>query len=169
MTRILKLNESVLFFHKTRQSLSLSLALATKTSSLPLISILKKKLDLVRKIQSSLLLKQKYLLAKSVLVKKRTLEKLKKKFKKLNVSDLREETFYKRALAIERKKEGDKAYTYKPVPDFINHQKSQFSWKMHFSPLGQLWFVAKPGLFAEYKCTASLKKKGGEWLNTLYH
>ena len=173
LEKILRLNGTVLFFHRTRQSLSASLTAATAVGSVHLIPLLKKKLDLVRQMQKLLILRQKHLLAKGFLLKRKTFEGIKKKLKELNMSDLREETFYKKALALEKKKEGDRAYTYKPIPDFINHQKSRFSWKI---PLLLPWAEDEKTFlrfrkksFIAWSCTASLKKEGEQWKSILYH
>lgn len=173
LEKILRLNDTVLFFHRTRQSLSTSLTVATAVGSVHLIPLLKKKLDLIRQMQKLLILRQRHLLTKGFFLKRKSFKKFKRKLKKFNMFHIREESFYKKALALERRKKGDKAYIYKPVPDFVNRQKSRFSWKMPlFLPWDQserhfLGFLKKP--FIAWSCTASLKKEGGQWKSILYH
>ena len=173
LTKILNLNTKVLFFHNTRLNLEKSMLAATALGLVGLIPLLKKSLDLTKKAQTSLIIKQKYLLTQSDFIKKKLLKSFKNQLKKLSVSNVKEKTFYKKALAVKEEKIGDKAYTYRPVADFINHQKIQFSWQMNpFFPLDQHWklfFQTKQKINSSYKCTASLKQKGEIWISTLYH
>ncbi len=173
LNKIINLNDKVLFLHKTRKALSTSLMMAKASGMVPLIPLLKKKLEVVKQMQKAVIMRQKYLLAKSSLIKRRTFKQMRKILEKLNVSHIHEESFYKKALAIKRQKKGDKAYTYKPIPDFINHQKSRFSWTIQlFSPLdknGKMPFQSKHKPSSRYSCTASLKQKGGTWTSVLYH
>ena len=170
LEKILKLNEKVLQLHKTRQALQASLAGAIASGQLQLIASLKKTLSLVKKAQDLLRLKQKHILAQSQFVKAENFKELKKDFKDLPVSQLKEKVFYKPALALETRKEGDKTYTYKPVPNFTEQQKRQFSWKMNpFYPLDTSWLNFKRKKLFQYQCTASLTKKGEIWISHLYH
>ena len=173
LTKLLSLNNKVLFAHKTRKALEASLVTVTALGLVNLIPPLKQKLKFVQKTQKILIIKQKYLLTQSFLIKRKTFNNFKKQLKKFNIFNIKEETFYKKALAVKEKKEGDKAYTYKPVPDFINYQKSRFSWTIQpFFPLNKslLWLLPiKQEVVSSYSCTASLQKKGEKWINTLYH
>lgn len=173
LTKLLSLNDKVLFFHTTRKTLEASLVTATALGMAGLIPSFKKKLEIVKQTQRTLMIKQNHLLAKSVLVKRTVFDKFKRQLKNLNIFDVQEETFYKKALAVRRKKKGDRAYIYKPVPDFVNHQKSRFFWKMNpFFPLDENWQIllqTKQKNFSNYSCTASLKKKGEKWTSILYH
>ena len=173
LSKILNLNNKVLLLHNTRKAIEASITAAIFLGQAHLLPILKQKQELIKQAQKALILRQNYLLAQSALTKKKTFQHLKRQFKKLKISHVQDEAFYKKALAIQKKKEGDKAYTYEPVPDFINHQKSLFSWKMRpFSSLDKslqwLW-PATTKNFSSYTCTASLKKKGKQWISALYH
>ena len=170
LKKILNLNKKVLKLHKTRQALQKQLALAVGTGQIQLIPFLKKALSFVRKGQALLILKQKYILEQSRFVKIKTFKKIKKEFKSLPTSKLQEKSFFKKALALEKKKAGDSAYTYKPVPNFTEQQKSQFTWKMNpFYPLDTNWLNFKKKKLFQYQCTASLTKKGKVWISHLYH
>ena len=173
LRKILNLNNKVLLLHNTRKAIEASISAAASLGQAHLIPILKQQRELIKQAQKVLIMRQKYLLAQSALAKRKTFQHLKRQFKKLNISPIQEKAFYKKALAIQKKKVGDQAYTYKPVPDFINHQKSLFYWKMRpFSPLDKnlRWFL--PGAeknVSSHTCAASLKKKGKQWISALYH
>lgn len=177
LDKILKLNDTVLFFHKTRKSLKASLIAATGAGLIHVIPTIKKKINAVKKIQQMLILRQKLLLSQSLRVKRKTFKKFKEKVKKFHVSYVQDKTFFKPALAIKRKKEGDSAYTYRPVPDFTGHQKSHFFWRINlFSPL-HFWqgllrilsLQSEGKHFPGYSCVASLQKRGNIWNHILYH
>ena len=128
LKKILNLNNHVEFLHKTRKTIEISIAAATATGLLHLIPTLKKKRDLIKQAQQTLILRQNYLLTQGFFIKRKTLRNLKNQLKKLKIFHIQEETFYKKALAVQKQKLGDKAYIYKPVPDLIKHQKSRFLW-----------------------------------------
>lgn len=170
LKQILNLNEKVLKLHKTRQVFQAKLAVAVSTGQIKLILSLRKTLSLIKKGQALLMLKQQYILNQSQLVKVNTLKKLKKDLQILPVSKIQEKTFFTKALALEKKREGDKAYTYKPAANFTERQKSRFLWKMNpFYPLNISRLIFKQKKTFQYQCTASLTKKGHLWISHLYH
>ena len=170
MGKILHLNKKALKLHQTRQTLKAKLALAIGTGQTHLISPLKKTLSLVQNGQKALMWKQKSILNQSQLVKEKTFQKLKRTFQKLPVSKVQEKSFFKKALALEKQKIGDKAYNYKPVSNFTEQQKVRFSWKMNpFYPLDKNWLHFKHKKAFQYQCTSSLIKKGNLWISHLYH
>ena len=177
LEKILKLNGTVLFFHKTRKNLENSMIVATSLGFVSAIPALKKKIAMIKKAQKALVLRQQYLLSQSLWIKKQTFKTFKKRLKKLNIFRVWDKNFYKPSLAIKRKKEGDRAYTYKPVPNFTNHQKSYFSWHInpfshpHLNSIGLdlSFFKHKARGLSEYNCVASLQKRGKIWEKTLYH
>ena len=170
LQKILNLNEKVLKLHKTRQALQTKLALAISTGQIKLIPTLKKSLSLIQKAQNLLIFKQKYILNQSQFVKEKSFTKFKKTVQQLPVSTMREKSFFKKALAIKKKKVGDKAYTYKPVSNFTEKQKIQFLWDMNpFYPLDISWLEFKHKKNFQYQCATSLTRKGNIWISHLYH
>ena len=173
LEKILKLNNKVLLLHKTKKTIELSIAAAVFSGALHTLPSLNKKRELIKKAQKALILRQNQLLIKSLLIKRKAFHSFKNQLKKFNIFHVSETGLYKKALALQKKKVGDTAYTYKPVPDFINHQKSEFYWKFQpFWPLDEAlrWiFPEKSNSLSKYSCTASLKQKGKQWTSTLYH
>ena len=173
LKKILDLNDTVLFFHKARITLEMSIMTLTALGLVKVIPYLKKKLDMVKKAQKVLLLKQKLLLGQSEMIKLQTFKRLSRQLRKINISKLKDVAFHKKALAIEKKKEGENAFTYKIMSNFKSHQKSQFVWSMRpFFPLFEkkgFFEMIKGQEYFKYYCTASLKQKGEEWISILYH
>ena len=173
LKKILKLNKTILFIHNKRKIIEASITTASLLGFVHSIPFLKSSLNIVKQAQNLLMVKQKYLLSKSLLIKRNTFRKFKNQLKSMPLFHVKDNTFLKKALALKKEKIGDKAYTYKPVPDFINHQKIQFSWKMKsFFPLHKkIWQIAKikPNALSNYTCTSSLEKKGTQWISTLYY
>lgn len=172
LEKIMALNSSVRFAHKTAQGLKLSIATATASGLFPLIPPLKTKLDLVKQGQNMLKARQDMLLLQSRFVWGKGLTKLKWQFKKINVFRVFMEKPFKKALAVEKQKLGEKAYIYKPQPDFINRQKNRFFWRFRpFAPFDKrlLKIFNITEQWIEGQCVASLKKEEGQWVSTLYH
>ena len=172
LEQILSLNSSVKLAHKTAQGLRLSIAAATASGWLPLIPPLKKKLNFVKQTQSALKARQDMLMAKSRFGLRQNVRKLKWQFKKINVARVSMENPFKKALAIKKQKLGEKAYIYKPQPDFINRQSRRFFWRFRpFAPfeksLLKIFNISKQ--LTKGSCVASLKKQGGRWVSALYH
>ena len=165
LTELLKLNKKSKKLHTKRLIVKASLMAALATGSFIIANQLRKKLKKIKQQQKLLIVKQKALLAKSRLVKIKTFKTVRQKLKKTHIKDLREKSFFNLALAIKKRKIGDKAYSYHPVPNFINHQKSRFIWKAKIpaTPLdGGLKKILPYGFsfYGTYSCTASLKKGG---------
>lgn len=173
LVKILKLNSRVLFLHKTRKTLLASIVVAASLGQIPVVSSLKKSLEFIKLAQNIVITKQKYILAQSFLVKRKILKDFKKNIKVLKTSSIIESTFYKKALALKKQKIGDQAYTYHPVPDFINQQKISLEWKIQsFFPLGKNldWILpAKTKAISHLSCTTTLQQKGELWISHLYH
>lgn len=171
LKKILNLNSQVEFFHKTRKTIETSMAIAAATGLVQLIPALKKKLNIIKQTQQALILRQNHLLAQGFFVKRKTFRNFKNQLKKLKIFYVQEKNFYKKALAVQKQKLGDKAYIYKPVPDLIKHQKSRFLWTMRpFSPNHIQWLLPVGSKIpSNYTCTASLSRKGDQWIRTLYH
>lgn len=173
LTKLLSLNSKVLSLHKARQAISASIAGAGAMGLLHLIPPLQKKKEMIKQMQSLLIIKQNHLLAQSRLIKMKTLKQIRKQLKELFATAIGEEPFYKKALAVQKQKIGDKAYTYKPMSDFVDYQKTRFRWKIQtFYPLNknQQWMFFIPSKsFSSHTCTASLKQKGEQWISILYH
>ena len=169
LSQLLKLNKIVYSLNKARKISEASIVKATASIIfIPKVPLLKKIRDGIKLSQKLLIARQKYLLAKSFLIKKRALSQLKKKFKKLKIYQVKESTFYKKALAVKKEKIGSDAYIYRPVKDFKNHQKIKYQWEMSiFYPLQKFWFLFKKS--GKYSCVSSLKKRGLKWQNILYH
>ena len=173
LTQILKLNNTVLKLHRTRKTVEASLLTATGFGLAPLVSMLTKQLKFIMQGQKSVMARQKQLLAQSFLIKRKTFKNLNRKLKKWNIFHIQEQTFYKKALALQKQKEGNMAYTYKLVPDFTYHQKTRFTWKIkpfsHLDKNFQWIWPAEIKNPVSHTCTASLKQKGKQWISTLYH
>ena len=173
LQKILNLNSQARALHTARQAVELSLKAAKAVGEPVSISILSKKLYIIKHSQRLLIKWQKTLLSKSSLIKRKSFYSLKIKFRKMGISQLSERAFYKKALAVQSKKIGDQAYIYKPVSDFINLQKSQFSWRMRpFYPLEEnvKWILPhQKSYFSSHACIATLKKRENRWISTLYH
>ena len=174
LTQLLKLNKKSKKLHTKRLIVKASLMAALATGSFIIANQLRKKLKKIKQQQKLLMVKQKALLAKSRLVKVKAFKKLRQKLKTKHIKDITEKVFYKKALAVKKRKIGDKAYSYHPVPNFINHQKSRFIWKAKIpvTPLDAVFKKFLPydfNFYGTYFCTASLKKRGTKWESTLYH
>ncbi len=173
LKKILALNTQVKSLHKTRKAVSAAIIAAVVTGALPLLPFLNKKKEFVKKAQKALRARQNYLLARGFFIKRKTLKALKRKLKTIKAFHVREEAFYKKALAVKQKKIGDEAYIYEPMPDFVNHQKSRFIWSLPlFYPLdfNARWLLpAGSGATSNHTCTASLKQEGDRWISALYH
>lgn len=171
LEKILNLNKKVWLLHETKQGLKISLAVAIASGQAPVTASLKKAIKAIEKRQKNLMLKQQKILALSELVKRKAFQKFQIESKKLPIPYTKEVAFYKKALALEKKKVGDKAYIYKTQPDFTERQKSRFLWKMQpFFPQNLLELrIQNQNKLSNYQCTASLTKKGDLWTNSLYH
>ena len=169
LKQMLSLNKQATALHKTRKALKVKLTLAISTGQFQLVSPLRKALSLIKKGQKTLIQQQKYLLSQSQIVKIKTFQKLKRTLEKLPVSKVREKNPFHKALALEKKKIGDKAYNYKPVANFTKKQHSRYLWKINpFYPLDISWLKLKHKKVL-YQCATSLTKKGNLWISHLYH
>ncbi len=173
LAKILKLNSRSKTLQKSRQVVETALLSALLVGQISLANNLRKKREFIKKAQKLLIIQQKQVVIQSEMLKRKTLAYLKNRLKKLKISNVQEKTFYKKALAIQRQKIGDQAYIYKPVPDFVNNQKTRFDWEMRpFASLEKalLWFLPTSAkLSSNYTCSASLQKKGKKWSSILYH
>jgi len=173
LNKILSLNNKSLFLHQTRKKITLSIPIAITLGQFQLVSVLRKKIEFIKAIQNGVIAKQNLILIQSHNVKIKMLEKLKTQLKKFKILYVKETTFYKKALAIKKQKIGDRAYIYKPVPDFTNYQKTSLEWSIQpFSPLLQnlKWILPlKQTAYSTQSCTSSLTQKGKTWINHLYH
>lgn len=170
LTQLLRMNKKVKTLSKTRAALNTALLASMATGQVHIVLKLKKKIELIKKAQSFIVLKQNKILVQSSIIKRNTFRHFKSKLKTLPVSYVHKKNFYGSALAVQRHKLGDRAFIYKPVPDFINHQKTNFSWRLRsFSPLENLLKLSADSQYSQQSCTASLKQKGKKWISTLYH
>ena len=170
LAQLVKLNKTVSYMSTARKTADASLATAiASVVFIPKTPQLIKARNKIKTLQKALILKQKYLLTQSSLIRKQALTQLKQKLKKLKVNQVQDLTFYKKALAVQKEKIGSDAYIYKPVEDFKNHQKLTFQWSLPiFHPLNNSWPFFKNS-YATYSCTSSLKQRGKKWISTLYH
>lgn len=173
LRKIIKLNDRVLFLHRAKIGIDSSIATALMLGQLYLVPKLKKIRESIKITQKNMMMKQESILAQASLIKKRMFRELRKKLKALNSSHIREDTFYKKALALQKKKVGDQAYIYQPEPDFINQQKIRFSWRLDpfFSWHRNLKWILPQNIKQSlvYNCITSLKQKGNQWISSLYH
>ena len=172
LKKLLALNKKVRQLHKARKGIEASIAGATvSVAFIPQIPKLKKMRDFVKQAQKLVVLRQNQLLAQSFLIKRKALIHLKKKLKRLKASHVREIRKNKGALAVKKEKIGDQAYIYKPAPDFINQQKIKWIWNLQalFSLNQNLKWISFTKFISTHSCSASLKKKGTQWISALYH
>ena len=170
---LLRINKAVSSLHRKRQALQKAFESSLALGLLNLAAALRQQIILVQVRQASLLLKQRALLKSGEAAKARSLKKLRRLLKRLKGKRVREDTSYKKALAMFRKSLGPYAETYHPLPDFPQRQKTVFSWDMGlFYPLSVSLSeeFGEPGLESagrRYSCGATLEKTAGGWRKRL--
>lgn len=174
LSQLLALNQRSVQLKRARQTTEASLAIATASVVLiPKIPILEGTRKTIIGLQKVLIVKQKFLLTKAFLIKQSRLGELKRKFKKFKASQIRESSFYKKALAVKKQQIGKDSYIYKPVDNFKNHQKITLAWKLFpFHPLIKDWdyiFPSNEKKNGNYSCSVTLNKEGNQWTSQLYH
>ena len=151
------------FLHSEKKVLEHFLGVAISLGFFQAVPNLKKQIAIVKIKQKLLTFKQKGLLIKSQLIKHRSLKKLKQLLNKPYIQSVRELHPFKKALALQKKRLGKDAITYKPLPNFPQHQKITFSWKMNpFLPL-------RKNKFSKHQCIATLEKDKNQWKERLFH
>lgn len=166
LTKLFALNKQVVFLHKSRKVIQAKLHIAKLLVQIQIIPILKQALNMVKTAQKVLVFKQKTLISQSYIVKQDNFYKFKKAFQKFKILKIKQNTFFTQALAITKKQIGNQAYVYKTAKQFIEKQKNQFSWSVpndynlgFKNIINNIW----------YRCTASLKQKGDQWISQLYY
>ncbi len=165
LERLLALNKTVVSLHRKRQALQKAYEAAVSTGLLHAAAALRKKIMFLKIKQKALALKQRRLLKSGALAKKKTLQKLRQRLRGIKAKNIREDTFYKKALAVLRKRLGPHAETYRPMPDFPNRQKTVFSWDMGlFFPILRVEDFGQSEIQrpARYSCAATLEKGAGQ-------
>ena len=170
---LLALNRKAVSLRKKKKALQISLRASLAAGLLGVAADLKRQILFLKVKQKALFFKQRALLRKGDAAKGKALKKLRRLLKKIKAKNIKEDTAYKKAFALFRKKLGPYAETYHPLPDFPKRQKTVFSWDMGlFFPLSPvLSGFDSLGLRAEgrYKCGATLEKKSGVWEKRLFH
>ena len=165
---LLQLNKVSKKLHQKRIALKTAIVVAIAHGNIKAVSLLKKVLKLLKYKQKLVLVRQKSLLLKSRKIKIETLRDLRRSLSGLKIKNLYEVTFFKKALAVEKKKIGDSAYAYTPVADFSKKQSTVFSWRIDLlaqkkatAPLSSLFF--KSSFFGKYSCSATLERSQNIW------
>ena len=170
LTKLLSLNHRVKELHHSRQALSASIAIAAASIVLvPTVPALEKTREAVKLLQKAIRFQQEALLLKSDFVKRKNLNQLKLSLQKQKALAVRETSFFKKALALEKEELGKEAFIYKPLDNFKQNQKIRLSWTLNpFGGLSQDW---KTLLNAKRKqsCAATLEKQGEKWISRLSH
>ena len=169
---LLKLNPVSKSLQRKKTALKTAIAVAIAHGNIKAVSLLRKALKFLKYKQKLVLVRQKTLLLKSQKVKVKTLRDFRRSLSSLRIQNLREVTFFKKALAVEKKKIGDSAYIYTPAVDFEKEQSTVFSWRMDLlaqkkvtEPLSHFFFKSR--FFGKYSCAATLKRSQNIWKSRL--
>jgi len=185
LQQLLNLNEKSRLLDSSRKGLDASIVVATASvvfvGKVPALQKLKKGVQMAQK---TLIATQKALLIQSELLKKEHLSRLKSQLKTLKATQVRDSSFFKKALAVEKEEIGEKAYIYKPVQDFKRTQQIKMSWDLPaFKPLEKdlSWIFndfyahllafrgASKAFSINQSCAVTLEQKGEEWIYRLSH
>ena len=182
LQQLLMLNKKVRALDSSRKSIDAAIAAATASIFLiPKVPALEKAKKLVQLGQKVLIASQKGILIQSQLIKKKQITKLRSQLTNLKGKFVLESSFYKKALAVEKEKIGDKAYIYKPVQEFKKQQKikvlwslpafyslqQDLSWIMDRSPWGLNLKPSTGAFFIKQSCAVTLERKGEQWVYRL--
>lgn len=164
LNKILSLNEKVKILYHKRQALETALTTAVALGKVKAVPFLKKKIQILDKMQKLLIAKQKYLLSQSEKVKQQSFQSIKRKLKKLRASSVQDETRHKKALALSKKTLSPQAYLYEPAKPFPERQKTVFSWEINL-----LTPLISNGQPSKGWCVATLERSKKQWQVRLFH
>ena len=173
LTRLLKLNQTVIRLQYVKHTLQTALAGAISLGQIQVIPTLRKQLSMLKKYQQYISYQQKQILTKSEFIRKNTFQNLKTKLKDLKIKNIQEKKNFKKALAVSKKTLGPNAHTYQILPDFSKQQAVIFSWEINPFLRKRLYellpFHRQKTPYIKRQCAATLKKQRSQWKARLTH
>lgn len=168
LERLLSLNKKSKSLNRQKKAIQWAKVLALSSGNMPAYLVLKKSLKVVKYRQNRLLVEQAGLILKSRKVKLETLKNFKTALARFKVRNTKENTFFKKALAVRRERIGAGAYIYTPVKNFLKQQSTVFSWRMNPLDGAEVaislgGFLGSSRFFGKYNCAATLERSGNKW------
>ncbi len=169
LEKLLQLNPTATYLRNLYKKLRLLYTQAIKTKNPILASILKAKMKIIHKKRVFLDRKQKSILNQSVKDLEASMNSFRKKIMKFYARRIQKDHYKPIPLAVMSRPKGDIAPNYYVLPNFSFRQRLLFSWQMPLHRFLPKWIEEiffEPN-FSSYRCSATLKKRGINWVESL--